>query len=300
MQHHFVMADVFTETMFGGNQLAVFPDARGLSDRVMQAIAREFNFSESTFVLPPQEPQHAYCVRIFTPSRELAFAGHPTVGTAAVLAHLDLLELHDGTARIVLEEKAGPVAVEVRVGPSTIYAKFAVERDLETAAERPERSAAAAVLSLPEDVVVDAWFASLGLPFCFAHLKDREAIDRAAIDRTAWTEHLATAWAPDVFLFSGSLESGSRLYARMFAPGVGIVEDPATGSASATLAGVLARRASERDGTLTWTIEQGVAMGRPSLIEASAEKRDGRTTKVMVGGSTVIVGGGSLNVPRGV
>jgi trans-2,3-dihydro-3-hydroxyanthranilate isomerase len=300
MQHHFVMADVFTETMFGGNQLAVFPDARGLSDRVMQAIAREFNFSETTFVLPPQDPRHTYCVRIFTPSRELAFAGHPTVGTAAVLAHLDLLELRDGTASCVLEEKAGPVAVEVRVGPSTIYAKFAVDRELEAAAERPARSAVAAVLSLPEDAVVDAWFASLGLPFCFAHLKDREATDRAAIDRAAWTEHLAMAWAPDVFLFSGSLESGSRLYARMFAPGVGIVEDPATGSASATLAGVLARRAPERDGTLIWTIEQGVAMGRPSLIEASAEKRDGRTTKVMVGGSTVIVGGGSLNVPRGV
>jgi trans-2,3-dihydro-3-hydroxyanthranilate isomerase len=299
MEHRFVMADVFTETMFGGNQLAVFPDARGLSDRAMQAIAREFNFSESTFVLPPQEPRHAYCVRIFTPSRELAFAGHPTVGTAAVLAHLDLLEVHDGTARIVLEEKAGPVTVEVRVGAHSIYATFAVERELETAAERPATSAVAAVLSLPEDAVVEAWFASLGLPFCFAYLTDREATDRAAIDRAAWTEHLATAWSPFVFLFSGGLESGSRLYARMFAPGVSIVEDPATGSAAAALAGVLARRAPERDGMLTWTIEQGVAMGRPSLIDASAEKRDGRTTKVMVGGSTVIVGDGCLNVPRG-
>jgi trans-2,3-dihydro-3-hydroxyanthranilate isomerase len=300
MEHRFVMADVFTETMFGGNQLAVFPDARGLSDRHMQAIAREFNFSESTFVLPPNDPRHAYNVRIFTPSRELAFAGHPTVGTAAVLAHLDLLDLRDGAARIVLEEKAGPVTVDVQVGARTIYATFAVERDLETAAERPAPRSVAAVLSLPEDAVVDTWFASLGLPFCFAQLKDREAADRATIDRAAWAEHLAMAWAPDVFLFSGGLEAGSRLYARMFAPGVGIVEDPATGSASAALAGVLARRAPERDGTLSWTIEQGVAMGRPSLIEASAEKRDGRTTKVMVGGSTVIVGDGNLNVPRGV
>jgi trans-2,3-dihydro-3-hydroxyanthranilate isomerase len=299
MQHRFVMADVFTETAFGGNQLAVFPDARSISDRAMQAIAREFNFSETTFVLPPQDPRHTYNVRIFTPSRELAFAGHPTVGTAAALAHLGLLELRDDHAGIVLEEKAGPVTVEVRVGAGVIYAKFAVEREVETAAEPLARSAAAAVLSLPEESVTDTWFASLGLPFCFAHLVDRSMVDRATIDRAAWSAHLAQAWAPDVFLFAGSSRPGSRLYARMFAPGVGIDEDPATGSAAATLAGILGARATERDGTLIWSIEQGVAMGRPSLIEASAEKRDGSVAKVNVGGSTVIVGEGSMNVPSG-
>jgi trans-2,3-dihydro-3-hydroxyanthranilate isomerase len=124
-------------------------------------------------------------------------------------------------------------------------------------------------------------------------------VDRAALERGAWTTHLAHAWAPDLFLFAGSLQPGSRLYARMFAPSVGIEEDPATGSASAVLAGGLAARTPERDGTLVWTIDQGVKMGRPSVIEASAEKHEGRTVKVMVGGSTVIMGEGTLTVPAG-
>jgi trans-2,3-dihydro-3-hydroxyanthranilate isomerase len=297
MAHRFVIADVFTEKAFGGNQLAVFPDARGISDRAMQAIAREFNFSETTFVLPPQDARHRCNVRIFTPSRELGFAGHPTVGTAAVLAHLGLLEPKDGMASIVFEEKAGPVSLEVHVGRIPIFATFAVERAVEVGAAPLPRGAVAAVLSLPEDAVLETWFASLGLPFCFAHLADQAAVDRAAIDGAAWSTHLAHAWAPDIFLFAGSLQPGSRLYARMFAPGVGIVEDPATGSASATLAGTLAARTPEREGTLVWTIDQGVAMGRPSVIEASAEKREGGVLRAMVGGPTVIVAEGEMTVP---
>ncbi len=297
MSHRFVIADVFTETAFGGNQLAVFPDARGLSDRAMQALAREFNFAETTFVLPPQDPRHTRRVRIFTPAAEIPFAGHPTVGTAAVLARLGLVEIADGAAAVVFEEGVGPVAVDIRLDGASTVTRLTLETDVESPADRPAREAVAAALTLPEGTVADAWFASVGLPFCFAHLTDRAAVDRAALDRAAWTVRFAGAWSPHIFMFTGDTRPESRLYARMFAPASGIAEDPATGSACAALAGVLAGRLPEREGLFAWRIDQGVAMGRPSVIEAAAEKRDGRVTKVHVGGSSVVAGEGSMNVP---
>jgi len=299
MSHRFVIADVFTETAFGGNQLAVFPDARGLSDRAMQALAREFNFAEATFVLPPQNPRHTRRVRIFTPRTELPFAGHPTVGTAAVLARLGLIEMSGGTATIVFEEGVGPVTVEIQLGGAAPFTRLVLEKGVESPSTLPSRKAAAATLSLPEAAVLEAWFASVGLPFCFIHLVNKEAVDRAALDRTAWSASFAQAWSPNLFLFAGELPPASRLYARMFAPAYGIAEDPASGSACAALAGRLADRLPNHDGTFTWQTEQGVTMGRPSLIEASAEKREGRTVKVKVGGSTVLVGEGSMTVPAG-
>ncbi len=299
MSHRFVIADVFTETAFGGNQLAVFPDARGLSDRAMQALAREFNFAETTFVLPPRDPRHTRRVRIFTPRTELRFAGHPTVGTAAVLACLGLVEGRDRTTTVVFEEGVGPVMVEIQLGGAAAFSRLVLEKEVESPSMLPAGQAAAATLSLPEEAVLEAWFASIGLPFCFIHLANKETVDRAALDRTAWAASFAEAWAPSLFLFAGELAPASRLYARMFAPAYGIEEDPATGSASAALAGCLSDRSPIRDGTLTWQVDQGVAMGRPSLIEASAEKRHGRTVKVKVGGSTVLVGEGSMTVPVG-
>ncbi len=298
MSHRFVIADVFTPTPFGGNQLAVFPDARGLSDRAMQAVAREFNFAETTFVLPPADPRHTRRVRIFTPRIELPFAGHPTVGTAAVLARLGVVDTPGGTAVVVFEEGVGPVTVEIRLDPSATFTRLIRDTGIESPPIRPARKAAATTLSLSEDAVLDAWFASVGVPFCFIHLAGTEAVDRAALERTAWSLNLARAWAPHLFFFAGALHSGSRLYARMFAPALGIEEDPATGSASATLAGCLADRLPT-DGDFTWTIDQGIAMGRPSLLEASAEKRRGRTVQVKVGGSTVLVGEGTMAVPAG-
>ncbi len=297
MSHRFVIADVFTETAFGGNQLAVFPDAQGLSDRAMQALAREFNFAETTFVLPPQDPRHARRVRIFTPRTEVPFAGHPTVGTAAVLARLGLIEMSGGITTIVFEEGVGPVAVEIQAGGAVAFTRLVLEKDVESPSTLPARKAAAATLSLPEEAVLEAWFASVGLPFCFIHLATKEAVDRAALDRAAWSANFARAWAPNLFLFAGELPPASRLYARMFAPAYGIEEDPATGSACAALAGCLADRLPSHDGTFTWQIDQGVAMGRPSLIEASAEKRQGRPVTVKVGGSTVLVGEGRMTVP---
>jgi trans-2,3-dihydro-3-hydroxyanthranilate isomerase len=284
--HRFVIADVFTDQPFSGNQLAVFPDAQGLSDRAMQAIAREFNFPETTFVLPP------WRVRIFTPKAELPFAGHPTVGTAAVLTRLRKLDL---PTTLVLEEGIGPVPVEVAMRGAHLHAQFTIEKPVETPAQRPERSAVAAALSLPEAAVLEAWFASGGVRFCFARLADKGAVDRAQLDRAAWAKHFREAWSSQIYFFTGDVD----VYARMFAPAYGIEEDAATGSAAVALAGVLAARRSQGEGIFTWRIEQGVAMGRPSRLEASAEKQEGRVVRVKVGGTTVVSAEGTMNVPPG-
>jgi trans-2,3-dihydro-3-hydroxyanthranilate isomerase len=299
MPHRFVIADVFTETAFGGNQLAVFPDSRGISDRAMQALAREFNFAETTFVLPPQDPHHLRRVRIFTPKTELPFAGHPTVGTAAVLARLGLIPLSNGTAAIVLEEGIGPITVEIQLRGETVFAHLVTEKEVESPPARPAPGQAAAALSLPEDAVLESWFAGVGVRFCFVHLASREAVDRALLDRAAWSAHFAKAWSPQLYLFAGGLASGSRLYVRMFAPALGIEEDPATGSGAVALAGYLAARSPAEEGSFRWDIDQGIAMGRPSFIEASAEKRRGRPARVKVGGATVLVGEGIMTVPPG-
>lgn len=296
MPYRFIIADVFTEQAFGGNQLAVLPDARGLSDRAMQTLAREFNFSETTFVLPADDPAHAFRVRIFTPSYEMPFAGHPTVGTAAVLAREGLIP---SGGRVVFEEGVGPVTVDVDVTDARAFARLNLDTQVQIASERPAMDAAAAVLGLRPGDVREAWFASVGVPFAFIHLASRDAVDAATLDPAAWKTHFERSAGPSLFFFAGDLGDGGHLYARMFAPDMGIVEDPATGAASATLAGSLAERLAEREGTFGWQIDQGVKMGRPSRIEAGAVKRDGRTVRVMAGGAAVIVAEGTLTVPDG-
>jgi trans-2,3-dihydro-3-hydroxyanthranilate isomerase len=268
IMHRFVIADVFTDRPFSGNQLAVIPDARGLSDEAMQAIAHDFNFPESTFVLPENR------VRIFTPKNEMQFAGHPTVGTAAVLAHLRGLEL---PAELVLVEGIGPVPVELERRGALIHARFTIEKPVEVLREKPERAHAAAALALPPELVVDTWFANGGVRFALVRLKDKAAVDRAQLDRAAWTRHFKDAWASQLYFFSGD----TQVYARMFAPALGIFEDPATGSAGVALGGVL--------GKARLTIEQGVAMGRPSRLEVTSG--NGR---ISVGGTTVIWAQGEL------
>lgn len=299
MSYRFVIADVFTETPFGGNPLAVFPEADGLSERAMRALAREFNLSETVFVLRPREPGRAARLRIFTPRTELPFAGHPTVGAAVVLAELGAIEPAGGAASVVFEEGIGPVLVEIRRGGPATVARFVLEREVEIPQVRPAPEAAAAALSLPAEAVRQTWFASAGVPFCFVRLADAAAVDRAALDRAAWAAEFAAAWASSLYLFAGDPEPGARLYARMFAPAHGIEEDPATGSASAALAGSLAARRPEPEGRFAWRIVQGVAMGRPSAIEAAADKRGGRVVRLAVGGAAVVLGEGRLRLPDG-
>jgi trans-2,3-dihydro-3-hydroxyanthranilate isomerase len=295
MAHKFIIADVFTETPFGGNQLAVFPDAAGITDADMQAYAREINFCETTFVLPPRDPRHTFRVRIFSPKTEMPFAGHPTIGTAAVLREIG--RIPGGTDMVVFEEGIGPISVALRPGPAPVFTRLILTGRLDRPDTAPGNKAAADVLSLEGGDVLETWYGSVGVPFTFVHMKSKQLVDRATLNRAVWSQHFAKSWAPQLFFFSGDLASGSHLYARMFAPALGVEEDPATGSAGAALAATLVERLA--DGEFKWAIDQGVSMGRPSRIEASAAKKGGKLASIEVGGSTVIVGEGSMTASIG-
>lgn len=214
-----------------------------------------------------------------------------------MLAVLGLVDLKGGAGSFVLEEGIGPVAIDVRTDGAAPFVRFTVSKELESPSKGPGRDNAAKVLSLPDSEVRDEWFASVGVPFCFIHLASKEAVDRATLDRAEWSANFARAWAPNLYPFAGNLAPASRLYARMFAPAYGIEEDAASGSACAALAAHLASQRPERDGSFSWQIDQGVAMGRASLIESTAEKRLGRVANWSVGGSTVLVAEGTMNVP---
>ena len=302
MRVPYITADVFTDRPFGGNQLAVFPDARGIDPALMQPIAREFNFSETTFVLPPDNPAHTARVRIFTPGRELPFAGHPTVGTAHVLASTGVVKLTGSETRIVFEEIAGPVPVTIRANGGTVeFCQLTAARLPETIPGAPSRERLAEALSLPVDAVRSGeWspeIVSCGTPFVFVPLKDRPAVAAARSKLDVWDEVFAGCATSDVFLFATEGERpASDVHARMFAPGMGITEDPATGGAAVALAGYLANRDSRAGGTLRWVIEQGFEMGRPSILEAEADKSGGKVVATRVGGSTVMVMEGTFTL----
>jgi trans-2,3-dihydro-3-hydroxyanthranilate isomerase len=292
MEIDFVLVDVFSDRPFGGNQLAVIPRAEGLGDELMQQLAREFNFSETTFVLPPDEPSHTCRVRIFTPGGEVPFAGHPTVGTGAVLASLE----PDGGAafgRFVFEEGIGPVTVDI--GEESVDLHLSNPR-YESADEPPQVRAVAAALSLAEADITECWFGGIGLTFCFVRVGDAATVDRALLDRPAWTSGMAREWASNIYLFAGEPGEGAHLYARGFALSVGIEEDAATGSACAGLVAGFAQRSGATDGDWDVRIDQGVAMGRPSLLHATARKEGGQLVDVSVGGRAVLVGKGVITL----
>ena len=299
----FVTADVFTDRTFGGNQLAVFPDAKGIDPRLMPAIAREFNFSETTFVLPPADPANTARVRIFTPGGELPFAGHPTVGTAHVLAVTGAIRLTGDSTKIVFEEGVGPVPVTIRSEAGRpVFAQLTAAKRPEVGPPAPARDRLAEMLSLEPGALRSGAYipesVSCGVPFLFVPLVNRAAVAAARLKLDLWEQVLSGYVTSKVFVFAEDAERpGSDVRARMFAPGIGVPEDPATGSAAVALAGYLAARDTRRDGTLRWIVEQGFEMGRPSILEAEADKKDGEVTATRVGGSTVIVTQGEMTLP---
>jgi trans-2,3-dihydro-3-hydroxyanthranilate isomerase len=303
VKFRYYTADVFTDRAFAGNQLAVFPDARGLDSARMHDVAREFNYSETTFVLPPEDARHAKRVRIFTPGGELAFAGHPTVGTAHVLATIGDIPLTGATTRVVLEEKVGPVPVTIQAdGRRPVFAQLSVAKLPEVGPPPPAAEQLARMLSLdPGELAgreMPAEAISCGLPYLFIPLKSRDAVARARLRLDLWEEMLRGYWTDDVFIFAMDPErEGSDVHARMFAPGFGVPEDPATGSAAVGLGGYLAARHPRHDGTLRWVVEQGFEMGRPCIMHVEVDKRDGAITGVRVGGSTVVVCEGEMDIP---
>lgn len=299
-RYRYFTADVFTDELFGGNQLAVFPDARGIPEHRLQDVAREFNFSETTFVFPPSDQAHTRRVRIFTPGTELPFAGHPTVGTAHVLAAAGEIPLTGERTRIVLEELVGPVPVTIRAeGGRPTYAELTAAKLPEEGPPPPPREALARALGLETDEILDGDWAprgwTCGVPYLFVAVRDRAAVARSRIVADAWQRALVGTWAPETFVFARDGErAGSDLHGRMYAPGFGIGEDPATGSAAAAMAGYLARRDPRRDGTLRWRLEQGFEMKRPSILDIEADVARGEVTSVRVGGATVLVCEGTM------
>lgn len=297
MRYRYYLCDVFTDTRFGGNQLAVLPEAGGLSDRQMQQIAREFNFSESTFVLPA-EAGHTRRVRIFTPATEVPFAGHPNVGTAFALATAGEFGPIEESITVTFEEKAGLVPISIRKREGRIWCELSAPRRLSLGKTVSAEALAAAVSLAPEDVVTlthPPQAASVGLPFLIAEVRDRAALGRARVDMTGIGALSTARVTPDVHLYTRSGDEFD-LRARMFAPLDGVPEDPATGSANCALAALLTQHAAERDGSFRWRIAQGVEMGRPSVLEARAEKRDGEVVGAWIGGASVLVSEGWIEV----
>lgn len=300
MKYRYYICDVFTDRRFGGNQLAVLPEARGLSDERMQQIAREFNFSESTFVLP--STAHTRKVRIFTPSTEVPFAGHPNVGTAFVLATTGAFgEIGEdgGPVDVVFEEKAGLVPIAIRRSAAgSIACELTAPRTLSVGKTVAVETLAAAVSLSPEDVVTTTHppqEASVGLPFLFAELSSRAALKRARTHMGGIDALVAQGITPDVHLYTRSADEFD-LRARMFAPLDGVPEDPATGSANCALVALLTHYKEESSGTFGWRIAQGVEMGRPSVLEARTEKKNGAVVRTWIGGTSVLVSEGWIEV----
>jgi trans-2,3-dihydro-3-hydroxyanthranilate isomerase len=295
--YDYLTLDVFTDRLFGGNQLAVFPDGAGLDTRTMQAIARELNLSETAFVLPFDGAAH-WPLRIFTPAMELPFAGHPTIGAAIAMVELGRVDVRAG---LVFNEPAGPVPVRFDVsGKGPIVATLASPRVPEALARPPLPDVLARIIGLP---VADlgpgpASAFSAGVPFTFVPVRDRSALARVAVDLGAWREHLSAGPAPHLLVFTmADWPDGREVDARMFAPLMGISEDPATGGAAAALAALLAKQQGLREGERVWTIRQGEDMGRPSRIVLKAVAIGGKIVSVEVGGQAVLVGRGTLQLP---
>ena len=280
----------------------MFPDARGIPEHRLLDVTREFNYSETTFVYPANDPAHTRRVRIFTPGAEVPFAGHPTVGTAHVLAAIGEVPLTGDLTRIVFEEGVGPVPVVIRSSNGVpVSAQLSVARLPESGPVVASRDAIAATLGLDlSDLAGDDWSPealSCGLPYLFVPVRDMAAVAKARVRMDAWDATLKGAWASELFVFArGGERAGTAFRARMFAPGLNVPEDPATGSANAALAGYLAARDPRRDGLLTWRVEQGFEMGRPSIIDVEADVANGRVTAVRVGGASVLVAEGTMAI----
>jgi trans-2,3-dihydro-3-hydroxyanthranilate isomerase len=296
MKYTFHIVDVFSSNPFGGNQLAVLPEAAGISTEGMQKIAREFNFGETTFVLPKNDPTNTCRVRIFTPRAELDFAGHPSVGTACALAMKQHVPPSE-PIRLILEENIGSVTVDVAQRDGAFHGTLTLSGKIEAPTGAPSATELAAVLSIEPAEVSQVFLAGVGVPFCFAQLSSNEVVDRATINRAAWAATLSRAWSPHVFFFAGHLRDGGNLYARMWAPALGVEEDAATGSACAALVGAMASKHDFGGTVYRLSIEQGVSMGRRSKIEAEARKSEGVVTAVSVGGATAYIASGEIEVP---
>ena len=294
----FETVDVFTPRRFGGNQLAVLTDARGLDTAAMQAIAAEFGYAESTFVLPPQDPAHTAQVRIFTPAREMPFAGHPNVGTAFVVASRAEFFGKPVGDRLLFEEGAGLVTIDVqRAGGAVTNCLVTAPQPLKRLGDVDANMLADCLGLAANDVATRVHMpvaASVGAPFVFAELADSAAVVKASPDPAKFRGRFPVHGADGVFIYART--GAATLHARMFAPNMGVGEDAATGSAGAALTALLASLDPAADLELKLDIHQGLEMGRPSLMKGEASKRHGQVTAARIGGPCVAVTHGTIRL----
>jgi trans-2,3-dihydro-3-hydroxyanthranilate isomerase len=300
-EYRFIQVDVFTDRVFGGNPLAVVLDGRGLADGEMQAVAKEMNLSETTFILPPTRPDCAACVRIFTPARELQFAGHPTIGTAWVMAVHGLVP--GSPSAFSLEEGIGPVPVTLDGDPGSPSFIWMRHGTPDFGPEMGNRAEIAAALNLTEaDLISGAPIqtGSTGSRFMFVPLRDRATVDRAVLDVPKIIKALGDQPLVGIFVFAPDPDPGAgRVHSRMFAPHTsGIPEDPATGSATGPLGAYLVKqRLMKAGGKIAIVSDQGVKMGRHSRLHIRGIERGGELEEIEVGGGVVPVIDGRLRVP---
>ncbi len=296
-EYRYYTCDVFTRERFGGNPLAVVPDARGLDTPAMQTLAREFNYSETTFVFPP-EGDHTRSVRIFTPAVEVPFAGHPNVGTAFMLAELGEVEWEADAAIVRFGEKAGTVPVRIaRDERGGVFCELTAPESLSVGPDLQIDEVAVSVGLETRDIVRTVHpprVASVGLPFVVVEVASRAALARAAPDIRGMQALQARGITPDIHLYTR--DAGDfDLHTRMFAPLDGVPEDPATGSANSALIGLLGQADPAASGQWRWRIAQGVDMGRPSELFGAVEKAAGAVTAVRIGGYSVPVFAGTFS-----
>lgn len=303
MSRRFHVLDVFTTKPFAGNPLAVVLDAEGLDAAAMLAITREFNLSETVFVMEPRDPVNSARIRIFTPGGELPFAGHPTVGTAALLAELHAPEHLGAGVVIAIEEEIGVIRAEVsRSKQRGVRAVFDLPRLPEALPIELDATAVSVALGLePLDLGFGAhglsvW--SAGVPFAMVPVRDRAVLAKVGMaDNAAWQAAFGATGKGAAYVYCCDPEGeGHHIRARMFSPVMGMGEDPATGSAAAAFAGVAATVERPEDGLHQLIIEQGFEMGRPSLLALDLEIRAGILIRAALGGSAVRISEGVLHV----
>ena len=298
MQYNYFICDVFTTNRFGGNPLAVLPDASGLSEKQMQLIAREFKFSECSFIFP-SEKGNTRKVRIFTPSKEVPFAGHPNIGAAFVLATIGEIEKFFKTAEIVFEEKAGLVPINLhKLDNGALWCELQAPEKFSLGKTVSVEIFASAISLATSKIITDTHppqVVSVGLPFLIAELKDQFALEEACVNLDGFLKIASQDIEPYVHIY---IQSGDEfdIRARMFAPFEGVTEDPATGSANCALGGLLSHYNDVSSGNFEWLIAQGIEMGRPSILRARAQKNDGEVTCTYISGRCVMVSEGIIYV----
>ncbi len=296
----YLLVDVFTGEPFGGNQLAVFVDGEQVPEILMQRIARELNLSETTYVLPPEDPANLCRLRIFTPLEELPMAGHPTVGSAFALAVEGRIA---APTTIRFEEGVGLVPVEVEGEADRPTGAVMVQPLPEFGPRFGEAAHIAAMLSLDEadlEVGLPLEVVSCGVPYLLVPLASLAAVERARLRPDLWEKHLGSFASRHVYLFSReTLGDDATVHARMFAPAAGVPEDPATGSASGPLGCYLMRHGLVAGGERVPIVcEQGYEIGRPSWIEVEISGDRAAINEVRVGGGCVLMGEGRLRIPE--